>query len=129
MIYTGTVRDSGAGIVFIDTTVKSALPEWRPLAPTWELVMGSKRGLITWEQYTEGYLAKLRQEYAKDKSPFVEAVNLAAQSSICLCCYCSREKAQAGRCHRVLLAEVLVKVARSMGITLLYSGEVPKPPR
>ena len=37
------------GVIGIDTTVKSAIGLWRSFAPTWSMVMGWKRGELTWE--------------------------------------------------------------------------------
>ena len=45
----------------IDTTVKSAVGIWRAFAPTWEMVLGSKRGQLPWEEYEEQYLAILER--------------------------------------------------------------------
>lgn len=101
----------------LDVTVMSARPEDRCLAPTWELVRASKDGRITWAQYTEGYLALLRERWAlgPDRQPrdsaararLLQLARLAATGDVTLLCYC-REPAH---CHRSLLAQVLVKIA------------------
>ena len=43
------------GVIGIDTTVKSGSGLWRSFAPTWSMVMGWKRGALTWEQYAAQY--------------------------------------------------------------------------
>lgn len=138
-LYTGTIdlakrnRANIAPIYPMDTTLKSATAKWAAFAPTQALVYGSKAFNgdkrfeewvpLSWEQYTDGYLTLLRQRYVSDPEPFREAVKIATDKGLCLCCYCNKEKAEQGRCHRVLLADVLVKVGASMGVELVYRGE------
>ena len=103
----------------LDVTVMSARPEDRCFAPTWELVKGAKSGALTWEQYTEGYLALLRARYAlgPDKRPLdsaararmLQVARLASTGDVTLTCYCG----DPARCHRSLLADVLVKIGRA----------------
>ena len=106
--------------VALNTTAKSAAGLGKVFAPTWELVMASKKKQITWQEYTEKYLNLLRERYAKNHSMFAEAC---AAGEIVLLCYCKNSVSSGKKCHRYLLAEVLRKVALSMGIQATYQGE------
>lgn len=70
------------GVIGIDTTVKSAIGLWRSFAPTWSMVMGWKRGELTWEQYVSQYGTILA------RVPDVVWNILAAQPEARLLCYC-----------------------------------------
>ena len=103
----------------LNITVKSAsTPEGKALAPTWDMVMKSKRGEITWEQYTERYLDLLRKRYAQDKTPFLNILN---RDRVVLTCYCTDWK----HCHRFLAMQVLQKIAVHHGYTITLDGELP----
>lgn len=115
-VYTGRITERGQ--FAIDITVKSAsTPEGRALAPTWELVMGSKSGAITPEQYTERYLALLRRRYAADKTPFTAILE---RPRAILCCYCAAGKF----CHRHIVVDVLEKIAAAHCIPFQRGGEI-----
>jgi len=92
----------------LDITVKSGD---RAFAPTWDMVMGHKRGEISDAQYTAMYLSMMRRSYHDNKVSWQELV---ARDSVTLVCFCR----PGAFCHRVLLAEILVK----LGAT--YIGEV-----
>ena len=80
-------------------------------APSWDLVMGIKKGQITEKQYTDAYLLMMKESYKKNRK---EWDDLLAKDRIVLVCYCP-----AGAfCHRYLLANILVK----LGAT--YEGEI-----
>lgn len=102
----------------LNITVKSAsTPEGRALAPTWKMVMASKQGKITWEQYTEQYLALLRKRYAQDQTPFL---NILKRKRVVLICYCTDWK----HCHRFLAMQVLQKIADHHQIKIELEGEL-----
>ena len=102
----------------LNTTIKSAsTPEGKALAPTWQMVMDSKQGRITWEQYTEQYHALLRKRYAQDKTPFL---NILKRQRVVLTCYCTSDK----HCHRHLAMIVLQKIAVHHNITISLDGEI-----
>jgi hypothetical protein len=87
----------------LDITVKSSKGWARDFAPTWDMVMGHKRGKISDEQYTEQYLGILarvpvqtwRQFYASGFS----------NNRITLLCYCPDDKF----CHTHLLIDYCIK--------------------
>jgi len=123
----------------VDTTIKSSsTPIGRLLAPTWNLVAGSKlyqaqhteadeqidlndwfSGAVPldWEQYTEAYTALLRIRYAESQQPFLD---LLMGKSATLGCYCH----DPSHCHRSLAAEILIKIATSKGIEIGWRGEL-----
>jgi len=95
----------------LDITVKSAGPVGRVFAPTWQMVMDHKKGIINDAVYTSEYHARMLLSYNgnRDKWDWV-----LAQPRIVLGCYC-----RAGWfCHRILLAEYLVKLGAN------YRGEL-----
>lgn len=121
MLYTASLnrKDHHHGLL-LDVTVKSARPENRVFAPTWALVMASKRGEISWAEYTEAYVRMLRLRWAGDpqfpsgRAQLLQTARTAVRTDTTLLCYC-REPAT---CHRSLLADVLVKIAASDGLVL-----------
>lgn len=116
-LYTASIRDTkalnGAGIVPYDTTVKSGKGLFRP---TWDIVMGIKNGDITEEEYTRYYKALLRQSYLLNHD---EWKTFLSQEVVAVQCYCAKGKF----CHRRILAEVLEKVAKHLGLAFEYCGE------
>ena len=106
--------------IVLNTTAKSAEGLGKVFAPTWEMVMARKNELITWEQYTERYLNLMRERYRKNANRFAEACNA---GEITLLCYCSNGLSNGKKCHRYLLADLLVKVAQSLEIDAKYMGE------
>jgi uncharacterized protein YeaO (DUF488 family) len=106
----------------LDITIKSASEFMgKELAPTWELVGGHKHftGQHGWcekypplnnEEYTERYLALLRQRYTAHREQWHEW--LRQQERVKLACYCADGKF----CHRHLAADVLRKVALYLGL-------------
>ena len=87
-----------AGYEMIDITVGSN-PE-HPLAPTWELVNGYRRGLLTEENYTVQY-AELLLERWTEVDGFLGHI---AGMDVALGCYCR----PGDFCHRLLVADWMV---------------------
>lgn len=107
------------GIVFIDTTVKSA-KEYAFLAPTWDMVMGHKQGTVSDTGYTELYYELLRSRYKENKQPFIKLLLDFKDSDIAVACYCAT-----GRfCHRHLLVNILQAIAVKEKIPFNYKGEL-----
>ncbi len=44
-------------------------------APTWKMVMQSKRDEITWDEYRRQYTDLIRQRYQANTAAFLEALN------------------------------------------------------
>ena len=92
-------RSRGLDVPVVDVTVKSASGEARFVAPTWDMVMGYKRGIISEEEYTLLYEDILECNERRILDFF------STYDKVALACYCR----PAAFCHRVLLAEWLVK--------------------
>ena len=90
------------GVTGIDTTVKSASGLWRYFAPTWPMVMGWKRGELTWEQYIAQYGTILA------RVPAVVWNTLATQAEARLLCYCR----DGVHCHTHLIIDYAVATWR-----------------
>ena len=105
----------------LDITVKSGQGLGRLLAPTWEMVMGFKRGALSQADYEAMYIDLLRQRYRQGRSGFIRILTLENTDAIRLVCYCKPHT----YCHRYLAVEVLEKIARAHGIPFEYGGEVP----
>lgn len=83
----------------VDVTAKSASGWARAFAPTWDMVVRSKRGLLSWQEYAEEYQLIL------DRVPWYVISTLhALDRRVCLLCYCNADK----RCHVDILIEYLI---------------------
>ena len=89
-------------------------------APTWELVETYKKGFIEWEEYERRYIDILREAYLTDKPKFVEVCEA---GEVVLLCFCPDRTMTGKKCHRYLLADVLEKVAKTLGIEVTQGGE------
>ncbi len=96
----------------IDITVKSANGDFKLFAPTWDMVMGFKRGEKSVYQYSCEYIDRLNKI---DRKVFDRLFS--NKDKIILACYC-----RAGEfCHRVLLAKYLEE--HGYGV---YKGEITR---
>jgi hypothetical protein len=109
----------------LNCTVKSGTGIGKVFAPTWDLLMGSKQGRLTWEQYTEGFLALMRQRYAnpEQRNAFEEVLN--SDKVVVFTCYCN-DCYEDYHCHRYLLVGIFRKLAESREIEFDYVGEFGK---
>jgi uncharacterized protein YeaO (DUF488 family) len=87
----------------LDITVKGKDPVGKIFAPTWKMVMGSKEGRISWDEYKEMYRALMRKSYNQNKDVWNEVLN---REEVTLVCFCKSGES----CHRYLLAEYLAKL-------------------
>ncbi len=91
----------------VDTTVKSSDGIF---APTWDIVMGVKKGKITEQQYTAAYYEMMRQSYTSNYAQWMDLLSRDEATIVCFCAY--------GQfCHRHLLKDMLVKCGA------IYMGE------
>jgi len=103
-VWTGRVGYAGSD--GLDVTVKSGN---KAFAPTWDMVMGHKRGQMSDSEYVERYYTLMRRSYREQRQTWDW---LLSQDEVTLLCYCAKGKF----CHRTLLAEILVKLgAQYMG--------------
>ncbi len=120
----GTARIDYRGHVgqrVLNTTVKSGAGLGMVFAPTWQMVMQSKRNEITWDEYRQQYTALMRQRYQANTAAFLEALN---SDELIVCCYCRDTHMTTQHCHRYILVEILEKVAQHHGIGFEQIGEV-----
>ena len=83
--------------------------------------MASKTGQIEWDEYCRRYLKLMRERYDEDRPAFHR---ICEAGEVVLLCYCRNTVMGSKRCHRYLLADVLVKVAiKKLGIDAKYMGE------
>lgn len=101
-------------VVFVDTTVKSGM---QAFAPSWDIVMNHKRGVITDDQYIAVYQSMMRHSYANDRSTWLD---LCSHPKVAIGCYCGAKHF----CHRHLLAVYLKKVCLANNIPFTYCGEI-----
>ena len=94
------VKAHDSGILLLDTTVKSG---YKQVAPSWEMVLGSKDGSMSEEKYTALYHDIL--DYSRRVNPNFWA-SLLRLEKVALGCYCARGKF----CHRHLLAKYLDRI-------------------
>lgn len=86
------------GILWFDTTVKSG--PCIQVKPTWAMVLGHKRGVLSDEEYTAQYYQILEHSFLSDPGFWKE---LMCQDVIALGCYCKKGVF----CHRHLLVKFL----------------------
>jgi uncharacterized protein YeaO (DUF488 family) len=108
-IYTCTVY----GYPGLDITVKSGD---KVFAPTWDLVMGYKKGRISEAEYRRQYIALMRVSYREHKARWLEVL---AMPEVTLCCYCK----PGHFCHRTILAELLAAAGKANDIPVELCGE------
>jgi uncharacterized protein YeaO (DUF488 family) len=89
----------------LDITVKSGD---KTFAPTWDMVMGLKRGVISEAQYRQQYLELMRASYRRHRKRWDVVL---AMKECTLVCYCKSGEF----CHRLILAEILVKLGAEYG--------------
>ena len=95
-IYTAQYRYSGADR--LDITVKGQDPLGRILAPTWNMVMGVKKGTITEAEYTMAYIPILLNAIRDEN--VAKQIKERYKNGLTLVCYCR----SGDFCHRLLAA-------------------------
>lgn len=102
------------GLLLLNTTVKSGQREF---APTWEMVIGIKKGTLTPEEYTEQYKA-LMQESLREHSAYWE--RLLHEPNLAIACYCR----PGVFCHRHILADIFERECERRGIPFIRRSEI-----
>lgn len=105
-IYTSQYKYKG--LDRLDITVKGQDPLGRWFAPTWDMVMGYKNGIISESEYKRLYNNILV------KIPTYIWTELTKRERITLVCFCKPNTF----CHRVLLANYM------NGTKFTYKGEI-----
>ena len=107
-LWTAQYRYSGPDR--LDITVKGQNPIGKAFAPTWDMVMGHKKGLLTDREYTQKYKKMMIASCADN----FEAWDwILSQEEVTIVCFCPK----GAFCHRKLLARMLIQ----LGAT--YMGE------
>lgn len=99
-IYTAHYRYGGPDRV--DITVKGQDPKWKQFAPTWDMVMGTKNGTMTEEEYVQRYLQIVDKVPVKVLKELFELGD--KHGSLTFVCFCPENDF----CHRNILTRVLV---------------------
>lgn len=105
-VYTAQYNYQGEGR--LDITVKTGD---KTFAPTWEMVMKSKQGKLTEQEYTYMYYSLMRHSYVTNRRRWDE---LLSEDRVVLVCFCRK----GNFCHRVLLADILIRLGAN------YCGEI-----
>jgi len=100
-------------IVLIDATLKSGDTR---LAPDPKLLFDYKSGSITDNEYSDRYLKIMRNRFRENKHLLLD---LLAGRDIAIACYCKANTF----CHRLILKDILMKIAISENIELVDKGE------
>lgn len=92
----------------LDITIKSSRGLGRTFAPpSWDMVLGVKRGTVSELHYRDWYLNVLRTSYRTQPRAWQQ---LLALPKVVLLCYCR----PGTFCHRHLLADVLGKLGAEL---------------
>lgn len=103
-------------IPYLDTTIKSGL---RYFSPTWEMVSGYKKKIITEEEYSAQYLELMAGSQVKVPKAWEK---LFTYDQLCIMCYC-----RSGHfCHRHLLKDLIKDYAIEHNLSFSYGGEIVK---
>lgn len=106
-LYTSQYQYSGSDR--FDITVKGKDPIGKFFAPTWKMVMGSKEGNISWDEYKSMYRELMQKSYRENRNIWDEILN---RDEVTLVCFCESRT----DCHRYLLAGFMEKLgAEYMG--------------
>jgi uncharacterized protein YeaO (DUF488 family) len=97
--------------------------------PSWDLLDAGRSGEIEWVTYVEIYMRQMRWCWQPGDNPADERrraevrqrwLELLRRDRVVLCCYCVNPK----RCHRTVLAGLLVKAGEHVGMPAEYLGEL-----
>lgn len=102
------------GVKLIDTTVKSGRFY---LAPTWDMVLGYKRGELSVDEYTRKYTEHMQLQYRLYRPEWEEVIAL---PEFAIACYC----APGVFCHRHLLKNIFEKICTNRSLPFQYAGEI-----
>ena len=98
-------RDKRGCVVGISVSVPAGVKYDKlmpSLYPSWEILHGWKSGLLSWDEYREGYLALLRARWNHGLKEEIMSMT----DGVTLCCW----EHSPAHCHRSIVAEVISKV-------------------
>jgi len=108
-----TARVSYSGPDRIDVTRKGG----SVFGPSWDLLFAGRDGEITWDEYVLRYTGEMRRSWKRHRKHWLELLN---RQRAVLCCYCT----DSTRCHRVVLAGLVVAAGEARGVEVVYGGEI-----
>lgn len=103
-----------ARIEIVNITAKSGE---KCFAPQFQFVMEYKQGLMSEREYTDRYLARMRESFRYNPSKWEE---LKGKGKVAYACYCQRDKF----CHRHLFVSLLTKYLDAQGVAYELMGEL-----
>ena len=113
-----TARIDYPGPHRLDITRKSGNTAF---APSWDIVLAAKRGLLPWPDYVDEYTAQMRRSYRERRAEW-EA--LLGGQRVVLVCFCK----DPAMCHRTILARILTRLgARYYGEITEWDSTVEQP--
>lgn len=89
----------------------------RAFAPTPEALKARRLGLMGDEEYTQRYVAKMRQSFVQQRSEWEQ---LKAKPRLALACYC----AAGAFCHRYIFRDLMTAYLTREGVAVQYQGEL-----
>lgn len=102
-------------IEIVDTTVKSG---GALFSPTWDIVMASKEGRITPQEYTEQYRQLMLSSWNNNRDAWRAFVR--REEPLAIACYCPPDQF----CHRHLLIGIFCEICQSSKLPFYYYGEL-----
>lgn len=118
VIYTVQIANARAAhmeeVPVLDITVKSGE---RTFAPTWDMVMNYKQGILSSEGYVEQYEKLMRISQSLEPQRWKEILDA---ETIALACYCK----PGNFCHRLLLKDMLLSMMNEQGDEAIDGGEL-----
>jgi hypothetical protein len=85
-------------------------------APLWWMVKGHKYRGMSDQEYIDAYYDLMRKRYLEDPEPFI---SLLKREEVTLLCWCRPGKF----CHRLLLVDILEKIAKQRHMPFTRGGE------
>lgn len=104
------------GIHFVNITVKSGVKHF---GPDWETLMRHKRGQCGHDEYTEIYLARMKQSRIDNPKTWAR---LLLYNKMAFGCYC----AAGAFCHRRAFIQDVKEYIENQGGTVTIHGELTK---
>ena len=81
-------------------------------APSKNLILSYKDEKIQWGEYKRRYIAEQRKHYRENLGDFEKLLDRATREDITLLCY-ERFEGPKTKCHRLLLYDILQKIAKA----------------
>jgi len=86
----------------LDITIKGKDSIGQYFAPSWEMVMKTKKETLSPDEYTQQYVERMRESYREHREIWD---NVLSRERVVLVCFCPSKSF----CHRYILADLLVR--------------------